>query len=34
MSVTLVNISQGQGFKVLVKENPRAPGAKLFFLNL
>jgi hypothetical protein len=33
MSVTLVNSSQGHGFKILVKENPRGPGAKLFFLN-
>jgi hypothetical protein len=29
-----VNSSQGRGFKVLVKENPKGPGAKLFFLNL
>jgi hypothetical protein len=34
MSMTLVNSSQGRGFKVLVKENPKGPGAKLFFLNL
>jgi hypothetical protein len=27
-------VTQGHGFKVLVKENPRGPGAKLFFLNL
>jgi hypothetical protein len=34
MSVTLVNSYQGHRFKVLDKENPRGPGAKLFFLNL
>jgi hypothetical protein len=30
MSVTLVNSSQGHEFKILVKENLRRPGAKLF----
>jgi hypothetical protein len=34
MTVNLVNSSQGHAFKVLVKEKPRGPGAKLFFLNL
>jgi hypothetical protein len=34
MPVTLVNSSQGHEFKVLVKENPRGHGAKLFSLNL
>jgi hypothetical protein len=34
MLVTLVNSFPGAQMKGLVKENPRGPGAKLFFLNL
>jgi hypothetical protein len=34
MLVMLVNSSQGHEFKILVKKNPRGPGAKLISLKL